>query len=188
MTNAASANHKKTAIILVVVFVLPVVLAKFALEFDWFNRGATNRGELLDPVIDFSNTLSQQPSQWRLFYLLPSHCDESCQNALVSMQQVWLALGRENDRVKPVVAISAESDAAAIKQLSDQVILHTIKVSADTLPASLNSNTAGAIYLIDPLNLAMLRFLVPAEKELAVQNGRDILADTKRLLKLSRIG
>jgi hypothetical protein len=44
------------------------------------------------------------------------------------------------------------------------------------------------MYLVDPLNLAMLRFLIPAEKELAVQKGRDVLADTKRLLKLSRIG
>ena len=36
MSNAAS---KKTLIIMVAVFVLPVVLAKLALDNDWFNKG-----------------------------------------------------------------------------------------------------------------------------------------------------
>lgn len=189
MTNAASANHKRTALILLVVFVLPVILAKLALEFEWFNRGATNRGELLDPVVDLSTVFAQHVGepQWRLFYVLPTTCDDSCQNTIVSMQQVWLALGRENDRVAPVVAVTPNSDAAAVAQLGAQRIISTLPVLADAL-SPLEGTSTGTMYLVDPLNFAMLRFLIPAEKELAVQKGRDVLADTKRLLKLSRIG
>ena len=37
---------------LVAVFVIPVLLAVLALKGDWFNKAATNRGELLTPPVE----------------------------------------------------------------------------------------------------------------------------------------
>ena len=42
--------------------------------------------------------------------------------------------------------------------------------------------------LVDTLNNAMLRYPTYEDKKAAVQSSRDILADVKKLLKLSRIG
>ena len=42
-------SNRKTLALLVVVFVLPVILAWFALNNNWFNKAATNRGELINP-------------------------------------------------------------------------------------------------------------------------------------------
>ena len=66
MSNPAS---KKTLIIMVAVFVLPVILAKLALENDWFNQGATNKGALLQPTIDVSSLLDGTEPKWRLLYV-----------------------------------------------------------------------------------------------------------------------
>ena len=97
MSNAAS---KKTLIIMVAVFVLPVVLAKLALDNDWFTKGATNKGQLLAPTIDMSALLENAEPKWSLLYVMPSKCDAVCENALFSINQVWLALGKESDRLK----------------------------------------------------------------------------------------
>ena len=78
MSNAAS---KKTLIIMVAVFVLPVVLAKLALDNDWFTKGATNKGQLLAPTIDMSALLENAEPKWRLLYVMPSKCDAVCENA-----------------------------------------------------------------------------------------------------------
>ena len=83
MSNAAS---KKTLIIMVAVFVLPVVLAKLALDNEWFTKGATNKGQLLAPTIDMSALLENAEPKWRLLYVMPSKCDAVCENALFSIQ------------------------------------------------------------------------------------------------------
>ena len=48
-----SATNKRTLIILVLVFVVPVILAKLALDGNWFNKGVTNNGELLSSPLAF---------------------------------------------------------------------------------------------------------------------------------------
>ena len=72
MSNVAS---KKTLIIMVAVFVLPVVLAKLALDNDWFTKGATNKGQLLAPTIDMSALLKDAEPKWRLLYVMPNQTD-----------------------------------------------------------------------------------------------------------------
>jgi len=74
MSNTAS---KKTLIIMVAVFVLPVVLAKLALDNDWFTKGATNKGNLLAPTIDMSALLKDAEPKWRLLYVMPETCDRT---------------------------------------------------------------------------------------------------------------
>ena len=82
MSNTTS---KKTLIIMVAVFVLPVVLAKIALENDWFNKASTNKGALLQPTLDLSTMLKESSPTWRLLYILPEQCDLRCENALFSI-------------------------------------------------------------------------------------------------------
>ncbi|MCW8108995.1 hypothetical protein OPS25_10865 [Alteromonas ponticola] len=184
-----STMTKKGAIILLfAAFIVPVILAKFALENDWFSRGSTNKGELLQPVKDINAVLSDQPKRWRLLYTLPAECDAACQNAIYSIHQVWLALGKESDRAEVTVLITPESDANTTQQIATEKNIRAITTTNEKIK-SLQLNTRGnEILLVDTLNNAMLRYDVHDDKQAAVMASRDILADLKKLLKLSRIG
>ncbi|WP_394222219.1 hypothetical protein [Alteromonas gracilis] len=179
MSNAAS---KKTLIIMVAVFVLPVVLAKLALDNDWFTKGATNKGQLLAPTIDVSALLENAEPKWRLLYVMPNNCDAVCENALFSINQVWLALGKESDRAQALVVTTASSDQTAIAALSEYPFVETLAVTTPTTLAS------SSVYIVDTQNNAMLFYEIKDDRKEAVMESRNMLADMRKLLKLSRIG
>ncbi|MBT3135297.1 hypothetical protein KL866_09310 [Alteromonas sp. ALT199] len=179
MSNPAS---KKTLIIMVAVFVLPVVMAKLALDNDWFTKGATNKGQLLEPTIDMRALLKDAEPKWRLIYVMPNECDAVCENALFSINQVWLALGKESDRAQAVVITTASSDQAAIAALEDYPFVETLPITTPTTLAS------SSVYVVDTQNNAMLFYKIQDDRKDAVMESRNMLADMRKLLKLSRIG
>ncbi|NMH60736.1 hypothetical protein HCJ96_11930 [Alteromonas sp. MYP5] len=180
---------KKGAILLLfAAFIVPVILAKFALDNDWFSRGSTNKGELLQPVKDINALLAEQPKRWRLLYTLPEQCRQSCQNAIYSIHQVWLALGKESDRAEVTVLVTDKSDPTITRQIAEENNINTITTTRDKLESSELNTSGEEILLVDTLNNAMLRYQVYDDKQEAVMASRDILADLKKLLKLSRIG
>ena len=181
MSNTAS---KKTLLIMLAVFVIPVVLAKIALENDWFNRGSTNKGSLLEPTINVSTLMEGEAPKWRMVYVLPSVCDATCENALFSINQVWLALGKESDRAEAVVLVNAQSDQSAVAALADYPFVEVKQlVSGIDNPLATQS-----VYIVDTLNNAMLFYTLDEDRQTAVMESRNMLADIKKLLKLSRIG
>lgn len=181
-------SNKVTVLLLVVVFVLPVILAKFALDNDWFNRAATNRGELLQPPLDANILLAGADPSWRILYVLPSACTQACENALYSLEQVWVALGRESDRAQATVVISNVSDAAKAQSLIGKEHLHLLTVDQQNVNKVFKDDAANGIFLVDTMNNVMLRYPLQEQQQEAVMHSRDILADLKKLLKLSRIG
>lgn len=187
MSKTAS-SKKLTAVLLILVFGLPVLLAKLALDNDWFNRGSTNRGELLQPVVDMSVVLEQQAPKWRLLYTLPANCDMRCENAIYSMHQVWIALGKESDRAEAIVLITENSDRTAAQNLKAEASIQTLEVGKENVNKMFNSVSGNGIFLVDTLNNAMLRYPVFSERQDAVMSSRDMLSDVRKLLKLSRIG
>ncbi|AYA66309.1 MULTISPECIES: hypothetical protein [unclassified Alteromonas] len=184
----AGKNSKLTMLGVAAVFVLPVMLAKLALDNQWFTNAATNKGELLQPVRDLTPVFAAEKPKWRIVYSVPEQCDAACQNAIYSIHQVWIALGRETDRVEATVLLTGNSDAAIAEKLQSEQNLHVVKVADSRQQAALNVSDAGSILLVDTLNNAMLRYPTFTDKQMAIQHSRDILADVKKLLKLSRIG
>lgn len=193
-------KNKLAIIALVVVFVLPVILAKIALDNDWFNKAATNRGELLTQFIDFSSDFANLPPLWRLVYVLPETCDVTCTNALYAMGQIHIALGKHMDRVEPLIITTNTSELAALDlpvmttENRNEVVqgrhkaLKTLQIPEKNVNEIFKSVSADGIFIVDTLNNGMLKHPLYSEKELAVQASRDILLDVKKLLKLSRIG
>ena len=194
-------NKNKIAIIaLVVVFVLPVILAKVALENDWFNKGATNQGELLTPPVDLSKGFSELPPLWRLVYVLPEECDAKCTNAIYALGQIHIALGKHMDRVEPLIITTENSELAALQvtpvttenhdeiALGQHKELKTLQLPKKNVNEMFKSVSSDGIFIVDTLNNGMLKHELYSNKEEAVQASRSILSDIKKLLKLSRIG
>lgn len=186
--NDSVKKRSKIPLLLVVVFVLPVVLAKFALDNDWFNKASTNKGELLTPSLDLSPITTDLEPNWRLLYVMPEQCAEKCENALYSLSQIWLALGKESDRVTSNVLFTEISDNAKRAELQDQDTLKMLITDRQIVSKVFKDVSTDGIFLVDTLGNIILRYQTPQEKQTAVMQSRDILADLKKLLKLSRIG
>ena len=181
-------TNRRTFVMLVVVFVLPVIVAWFALQNDWFNRAATNRGELINPPLDASVVFAEQSPTWRILFVLPEKCEKSCENALYSLEQIWLALGKESDRAQATVLVTENSDPTFVSAISNKEHLHVLITNQQNVNQVFKDASTDGIFLVDTLNNAMLRYPLQQEQQQAVMHSRDILADLKKLLKLSRIG
>ena len=179
---------KRSLLIIFAVFVLPVVLAKLALDGNWFERGATNRGELLQPVVSLTSMLNQQAPSWRVMYVVPATCNAECENALYAIQQVWIALGKESDRARPAVFMAPDSDPGAAAVLAEYTHIEALAVSEEQASTLNKSTLANHLFIVDTQGNAMLRYPVYALRQDAVMGSRDVLADLRKLLKLSRIG
>ncbi|MCV3264787.1 cytochrome oxidase biogenesis cluster protein [Vibrio harveyi] len=179
MTNAVT-KGRIVLVSLICLFALPAIIAKVVLSQGWYETGVTNRGELVEPYI----TLEQlgQPSPldekgWQLAYVLPPECKEQCQQQIHLMQQSHIALGKYQERVVPVIWTSEETN---------NVVAQSIVVMQ--MNDSLSSRVkAGQMLIVDPLGQLVMSYTPEANEDL-VRLSKDVLADLRKLLKLSRVG
>jgi len=183
-------SKKFTVIALILVFTLPVILAKLALENEWFNKGSTNRGELLTPVIEAGSlfVIEGEEPHWRLAYIIPAVCDVACENAIFSISQVRTAVGRQMDRVDAVFISTQESDMKAVNNLKENNYGKVLIADAKNVNNLFKDAGNNGIFIVDTLGNVVLKFNSTLEREQAIMDSRDILADLRKLLKLSRIG
>lgn len=182
-------NNKSLMFLFAAVFLLPVILAKLALDNGWFNQAATNKGVLLAPPVDMSalDTSDTEP-KWKLLYVLPEICESKCENALYSIAQVRSALGKESDRAEVVVVVHEKSNQGQLSQLQKKSNIRLLSVNIKSLQQVFKDNDTDGIFIADTLDNVILRYPLQQEKEQAVLHSRDILSDMRKVLKLSRIG
>jgi hypothetical protein len=182
-------KNKVLIFIFIAVFTLPVILAKLALEYQWFNQAATNKGQLLEPTLDMSNLSSNAyPPSWKFLYVLPENCLEACQNAIYSLNQLWSALGKEQDRVESVVVIVSNSDQMALNKIAEYKHIRIIEADEQSVNQVFKDVKTNGIFIVDTLNNIILRYPTQEDPQQAVLHSRDLLSDMRKVLKLSRIG
>jgi len=59
--NSQKKNGKKTLLLLLLAFAIPVIAAKVILSFELYNGGATNKGELLNVGINYQSLYMVNP-------------------------------------------------------------------------------------------------------------------------------
>ena len=97
-------------VFLVSLFILPIGIAWFMVRSEFFSDAAelVNNGALLSPPIAIDNhdkfrdlnDIALQPGHWAVIYFDAGDCRKRCQNALNTLQKVWLVLGHDGQRVK----------------------------------------------------------------------------------------
>lgn len=179
-------KSRRSMLLLIFVFVVPVVLAKLALEQQWFNYGVTNKGTLLEKELTLANlglNVDEYEHHWLMLYSLPKHCDSQCEKTLVSVNNTYIALGKDMKRVKPV----ALTQQALTTEQTEKI--HLKKWYVQTMPVPAKSVLPQPqVLIIDPLGNIVLSHTPPEKSELLPAFGKAILADFKKLLKYSRIG
>jgi hypothetical protein len=178
------AKKPKALFILLLVFVLPVALAKLVLSLNLYQGGATNQGELLTGDLSY-HSLSQtnpKPHSWQVLYLLPSHCGSQCQDRLYILQQSHIALGQVKDRVSTIIIVQSNSDIGALSGLK----LEHQTMAANTQLASLLLEQQ--LIIVDPLGSLVMRYSGITGHDANISQGKALLADLRKMLKLSRVG
>ncbi|NLS13802.1 hypothetical protein HGP28_12965 [Vibrio sp. SM6] len=170
-------------IALVLVFVIPVLIAKLVLNQHWYQSGASNNGQLFTDYITLENLGQSNPyqqEQWQLVYVLPKSCGAMCQTQLHLLGQSHIALGRHQERVAPVVwqgtepSIGGGESTGAYKALRMSEAL-----AAKVMP--------GDLVIVDPLGQLVMRYETSTTTDPMLQS-KAVLADLRKLLKLSRVG
>ena len=179
---------RRVALVILAFCAAPTVAAWLA-YFVWQPQSRTNYGELIEPrplpdpemlLLDGRPfRMSQLRGKWVLLQIDSAACGDACRKKLVYMRQARLALGRDAERVERVWLIddAAAPDAALLR---DHEGLTVVRASREALIDPFPSATAH-IYLVDPLGSVMLRF--PGDPD-----GRRMLKDLARLLRVSRVG
>ncbi|MDK9737290.1 hypothetical protein KI655_08255 [Vibrio sp. D404a] len=168
---------------LVIIFALPAIIAKTVLDQHWYNEGATNSGQLVEPRLMLSdlNIGFEDPNQgWLIGYIAPSDCDQLCEQQLHYIKQSHLALGKNRERVTPVV-FSLSSQESRLLELPNFT-------QVDGNPALSARLGEASIVVIDPLGQLVMVYESVAQPEQLVSQSKGLIHDLRKLLKLSRVG
>jgi hypothetical protein len=184
VTKTVTKKRPKALFVLILVFVLPVALAKLVLSLNLYQGGATNQGELLAGDISYQSLTqtNPMPHSWQILYLLPSHCGSQCQDRLYILQQSHIALGQVKNRVAPIIIVQSNSDVSAL----DKLELNYSTMTANTQLASLLVDQQ--MIIVDPLGNLVMRYDGISGRDANISQGKAMLSDLRKMLKLSRVG
>lgn len=178
-------------LLLAAVFLGPLALAFWLYYGDpsLAPEGRTNHGALLEPIMNVAGRVpdsalfqADEP-RWLLVYRNPGECGEGCREALYTIRQLRLMLGREVTRLDRVFLHGPEApDTLWIAdEHPDLVTIEEPELGElldEKTPADLDP---GGYYLVDPQGNLVMYF------DAGLDPG-DIVDDIKKLLRLSRIG
>ncbi|MEZ9819731.1 hypothetical protein AB4238_03745 [Shewanella sp. 10N.286.45.A1] len=180
--NSPKKNGKKTLLLLLLAFAIPVIAAKLILSFGLYNGGATNKGELLEVGINYQSLemTNPQPKEWQLLYQLPAVCDTTCLDRLYILQQSHIAMGRNQDRVHTIIMLAENSDRSALTSFDF--------ITATPTPALTQLLKDQQFVVVDPLGSMVMSYPITTSHQAQIMQGKAIVADLRKMLKLSRIG
>ncbi len=166
---------------LILAFVVPVLAAKLVLSMNWYQGGVTNQGELLPHQTNYQSYSMEnpQPKRWQLAYLLPQHCDSQCQQHLYILKQSHTALGKHQQTVSPIVLVQPNSDISALNNYSFKTY---------TASSQLAEQLGYAFVVVDPLGTLVMGYPKVTGEQASKLQGKAMVKDIRKMLKLSRLG
>ena len=170
-------GNKKFLLLFVLCCSLPLVTAKLALEFSWFNAGATNKGQWLEQEIQLLPASSSSRQHWHLVYVQAQQCDINCNLALYILQQIYTGLGRQQEQIS-ILAIADQMPQALTRFPSITWQSPSISVS----------DFQDQIFIVNQQGLALLRYSVVNDPKKMLLIGKDIRTDLRRLMAYDRDG
>jgi hypothetical protein len=192
---AVRGRNLRTIGALAALFLLPLI-ASFWMYYGggWRPASRSNYGELIVPPRPIPDVELPKPAggradvvpegKWLLLYVGDGSCGTDCRRALYVMRQARIALGNEMGRVER--AMLATRDCCDLGFLAGdhpglQVFDATAAPAAPVLAILPPADREHSLYVVDPHGNLMMRHD-------ARRDPKGLLADLKKLLKLSHIG
>ena len=175
-------------------FLVPMMVAWFL----YLGRAGTGggldaHGVLADPPVALGDiglpaggdagSEARLGGRWTFLYLQRGECGAACEQALIRMRQVRLALGKDAGRVQRVfLPVNAGPDSERLAQaFPGMAIVPAAAPGRSELIARIGSRQAGEILLADPLGNLILSYPPGLDPD-------GLFRDAKHLLRLSKIG
>lgn len=165
-----------------------------------YQMRTNNHGELITPALNIA-TLSLHDDQkeklesklagkWWLMYVGPQKCHQDCQEILYNMRQIRTALGKESHRLERLFIASSDCEMNVCEKFLNEQYPQVLKAKMKpqdfervlgSISNTVDREMIGEIYIVDPKGNIMMYYSGEAKP-------REILADLKKLLKVSKIG
>ncbi len=201
LADPAEAARRRTAggrlrMLMVLLVCAAPVIASYFTYFVIRPEGRTNYGELVLPTRTLPATLplatldgapvppASLRGQWLLVAVMPSACNEACEQRLFMQRQLREMLGRERDRLDKVVLVP---DDGALKPELRQALeaappATVLRVPREALAQWLAPAEGQALeahlYVVDPMGEWMMRMPPAAEPQ-------RVMRDLSKLLRAS---
>lgn len=183
-------NSRTFFILFIACAALPLVAAQLSLSMGWFSQGGNNKGQFLQHEIqllpDVTHSASDNSVQdkfanasvhWHLVYVQAAACDQECEQALFTLQQLYAGMGRKQLKIKTLVI--AAQEPAQLKQFP--ALGWQPEQSAVT-------ELQNHIVIVNQRGLVLLRYPVDGNPEHMRDLARDIRTDLLRLINYDRSG
>jgi hypothetical protein len=201
-TDAKRSPGRRALVYVALVFAVPMALALVLHVSGWRPEGRSlQHGELVQPARPLPDVvlhtaagparkLSDWRHRWLMVYAARLPCEAACESTLDLMRRVWLAQGREAQRVDLMFVVLAGTPAQSRELATTHPGLTVVGgtgESIQTLARALVSRDGTAleapprIYLVDPLGNLVLSYPPNADPS-------GIRKDLARLLRLSQVG
>jgi len=198
-------RNRLLLVALVGAFLVPILLARgyYALVAERGTAATTNQGVLIEPAEPLAalrlNGIDGKPLHerllvggWTLVHLVAADCEETCRRNLYNTRQVRTGLNKDMGRVRRLLIAPYPYPAEGLEWLHQQHPRLQLATANDEAlaaliqklpPAAMHSSVLSAhrIYLVDPHGNLMMWYAPD-------QDPKGILADLRKLLKVSQIG
>ena len=161
-------------LLIVFVFVLPFIFAKYFFDNDaTTTRGTTNHGSFLVDEVNIANLADND--HWIILQVIDGECDTSCQDNMHMLRQINTALGKDMGRVKRYLLNNNTDENAVYFDNYPKVI---VLDRSETLYNKLTEMDE-RIFIADPFGKIILGY----ENDFI---AKGLLKDIKKLLKFSK--
>lgn len=175
-------KSRATLIGVVFAFLIPVIGAKLVLDQTWYQGAVTNKGIMLVPPVELGDLNQTLPEGWVIALIDDGQCGVDCEQALYAINQTDVALGKETDRVTPVLISALPSN------LNTDNTPKVQSVTSPELVQKLSEIPQHHLFIIDPLGNVMLHYPTYTVEEEMRTEAKNMLSDLRTMLKLSKIG
>ena len=188
-------NTKQLQIIAIAaLFLVPVIVAWFLYSGRaGLDPGPGAHGLLAQPPVELGDielpaggdagAEARLTGRWTFLYLERDECRAACEEALIRMRQVRLALGKDASRVQRVflpVTAAPEYDRLA-QAFPGMAVLPAGASGRSELIKRIGSRRPGEVLLVDPLGNLILSYPPGLDPD-------GLFRDAKHLLRISKIG
>jgi len=163
-------TNKKTIIIFIVSFIVPLALAYMVLKLDLIPTNTVNQGEFLSQEVKLESWDEINPKAWSIAYVSTKQCHDVCKKRRSELKNVHLALGKNQGKVDLVLLG---------KQAADEVGFKSYIYNNELLKQ-------GSLYLIDHMGLVVLAYPVTNDEQVNRVTNKGMMKDLKKLLNYAR--
>ncbi len=198
-TQLKKKNGRTELLLLIMLFAAPVVGAWLIFNYTNIGKGDSNSyGELVEPPVAIPKIAlysltkgaieGELHGKWSLIYILPTKCEQACQQKITMLKQLKSSLVQNSDRLQLIVAYTTSADTFDGAGVPPDFNWGNVLILSYAKFYGLASKRddflkpdIGEFLLVDPAGNLMMRYNADSE-------GSGVLQDIKKLLRYSRAG